>query len=151
VKEFIKVFQDIGLLVARLALGLVLVGHGWHRFTTGIGPTVTTLTQYGLPEPQLFAWGATVLEVIGGALLIFGLLTPIVAAFVVAEQVMVVLWLRWRNGLWLTTNGVEYPVILAVLALVLVVFGAGRTGVDVLFRRGRKNTSTSSVYDRSPA
>lgn len=151
VKTFIKVVQDIGLLVARVALGLVLVGHGWHRFTTGIGATVTTLTQYGVPEPQLFAWGATVLEVIGGALLIFGLLTPIVAAFVVAEQVMVIVWLRWHNGLWQTTNGIEYPVILAVLALVLVAFGAGRTGVDVLFRRGRKPAATSSVYDSRPA
>lgn len=150
-KAFIKVMQDIGLLIARVALGLVLFGHGWHRFTTGIGASVTYLTQTGLPEPQLFAWGATLLEVIGGALLVFGLLTPIVAAFVVAEQVMVVVWLKWHNGLWLATNGMEYPLILAVLALVLVVFGAGRTGVDVLFRRGKKPASTTSVYDNSPA
>jgi len=151
VKAFIKVVQDIGLLVARVALGLVLLGHGWQRFTAGMGPTVDLLKQYGLPEPQLFAWGATLLEVIGGALLVFGLLTPIVAAFVVAEQVMVILWLRWSNGLWLSTNGIEYPAILAVLALVLVVFGAGRTGVDVLFRRGKKPSTTSSVYDKAPA
>jgi len=150
-KAFIKVVQDIGLLVARVALGLVLFAHGWHRFTAGIGLTITNLTQSGVPEPQLFAWGSTLLEVIGGALLVLGLLTPIVAAFVVAEQVMVVLWLKWHNGLWAATNGIEYPVIMAVLALVLVVFGAGRTGVDVLFRRGKKPASTSSVYDSSPA
>jgi len=151
VKTLINVVQDIGLLVARLTLGLVLVAHGWQRFTHGVGPTVDTLKQYGLPEPQLFAWGATVLEVIGGALLIFGLLTPIVAAFVVAEQVMVVAWLRWHNGLWEATTGIEYPVALAALALILVVFGAGRTGVDMLFRRGKKPATTSSVYDSHPA
>lgn len=150
-KTLIKVVQDIGLLVARLTLGLLLVAHGWQRFTHGIGPTVDTLTRYGLPEPQLFAWGATVLEVLGGALLIFGLLTPIVAGFVVAEQVMVVAWLRWHNGLWQATNGIEYPVALAALALILVVFGAGRTGVDTLFRRGKKPATTSSVYDSHPA
>ncbi|HEY8663213.1 MAG TPA: DoxX family protein [Propionibacteriaceae bacterium] len=150
-KTLIKVVQDIGLLVARLTLGLVLVAHGWQRFTHGIGPTVDTLTRYGLPEPQLFAWGATVLEVIGGALLIFGLLTPIVAAFVVAEQVMVIAWLKWQNGLWKVADGIEYPVALAALALILVVFGAGRTGVDMLFRRGKKSATTSSVYDSHPA
>ena len=150
-KTLIKVVQDIGLLVARLTLGLVLVAHGWQRFTHGIGPTVDTLTRYGLPEPQLFAWGATVLEVIGGALLIFGLLTPIVAAFVVAEQVMVIAWLKWQNGLWKVADGIEYPVALAALALILVVFGAGRTGVDTLFRRGKKPATTSSVYDSHPA
>jgi len=150
-KAFIKVVQDVGLLVARLAVGLVLVGHGWQRFTHGIGPTVDMLTRYGLPEPQLFAWGATVLEVIGGALLIFGLLTPIVAAFVVAEQVVVIAWLKWQNGLWKATDGIEYPVALAALALILVVFGAGRTGVDVLFRRGKKPAPTSSVDDSNPA
>jgi putative oxidoreductase len=151
VTTLIKVVQDIGLLVARLTLGLVLVAHGWQRFTHGIGPTVDTLKHYGLPEPQLFAWGATVLEVIGGALLIFGLLTPIVAAFVVAEQVMVVAWLNWHNGLWQATNGIEYPVALAALALILVVFGAGRTGVDMLFRRGKKPATTSSAYDSHQA
>ncbi len=150
-RAFIKVVQDIGLLIARVALGLVLFGHGWQRLATGIGVSVTDLTAYGLPEPQLFAWGATLLELIGGALLVFGLLTPIVAAFVVVEQVMVILWLRWHNGLWQATNGIEYPLILAVLALVLVVFGAGRTGVDALFRRGKKPTGTSSVYDSTPA
>ena len=149
-KAFIKVVQDIGLLVARVALGLVLLSHGWHRFSTGIGTTVTTLTKYGLPEPQLFAWGATILEVIGGALLVFGLLTPIVAAFMVAEQVMVIAWLKWQHGLWQVNDGIEYPVILAALALILVVFGAGRTGVDVLFRRGKKPATSSSVYDSNP-
>lgn len=150
-KTLIKVVQDIGLLVARLVLGLVLVGHGWQRFTHGMGPTVDTLTRYGLPEPQLFAWGATVLEVIGGALLIFGLLTPIVAAFVVAEQVMVIAWLKWQNGLWRASDGIEYPVALAALALILVVFGAGRTGVDVLFHRGKRPAANASVYDSNPA
>jgi len=151
VKAFIKGVQDICLLVARVALGLILLAHGWQRFTHGIGPTVDTLTKYGLPEPQLFAWGATVLEVIGGALLVFGLLTPIVAAFIVAEQVMVIAWLKWQHGLWQINDGIEYSVILAALALILVVFGAGRTGVDVLFRRGKKPATSSSVYDSKPA
>jgi putative oxidoreductase len=151
VKTFIKVVQDVGLLVARLVLGLVLIGHGWQRFSHGMTATVDALTRYGLPEPQLFAWGATVLEVVGGALLIFGLLTPVVAAFVVAEQVMVIAWLKWQNGLWKATDGIEYSVVLVALALILVVFGAGRTGVDQLFRRGKKTAATSSPYDARPA
>ncbi|HET7723222.1 MAG TPA: DoxX family protein [Propionibacteriaceae bacterium] len=146
---FLAVVRDIGLLVARLTLGAVLVVHGWHRFTTGIAPTVAVLTDAALPEPQLFAWGATILEVVGGALLVFGLLTPIVAAFVVAEQVMVIVWLRWHNGIWNINNGIEYPVVLAVLAFVLVVFGSGRTGVDALFWRGRKTATPRSYVGTS--
>lgn len=148
---FLKVVRDIGLLVARVVLGLVLIGHGWNRFTAGIGATADSMGQTGLPEPQLFAWGATILDVVGGALLIFGLLTPLVAAFVIAEQVMVILWLKWQHGLWLKTDGIEYHVVLVALALILVVYGAGRTGVDVLFRRGRKPAATTSVYDSDPA
>jgi putative oxidoreductase len=150
VNAFLAVVRDIGLLVARLTLGLVLVLHGWHRFTVGTGATIELLTAAGLPEPQLFAWGATILEVVGGALLIFGLLTPVVAAVVVAEQVMVIVWLRWQNGIWLVNNGIEYPVVLGALAFVLVTFGAGRTGVDALFRRGRKSAATPETYDSSP-
>lgn len=143
-KAFIKVLQDLGLLVARLILGVILVAHGWQRLTHGIDSTIGLMQQAGLPEPVLFAWGATVLELVGGGLLVFGLLTPIVAAFIAAEQVMVIVWLRWQNGLWQVSNGIEYPAVMAALALIFVVFGSGRTGVDMLLRRGKKPVKTAS-------
>ncbi len=144
----VKLLQDLGLLLARLVFGAVMVYHGWTRWQSGVSTQAEYLAQYGLPEPLLFAWGAVVLEVLGGVMLILGILTPAVAGLFVVEFTMVVLWIRWRNGLAVLSNGYEYSSVLAVLALLLTVFGSGRVSVDRLLLRRR---SSPVVDEYEPA
>jgi putative oxidoreductase len=146
--RFLQVVRDLALLLARVGLGGILIAHGWRRWQQlGIDSQVAYLRQYATPFPQYAAWGATVLELVGGVLLVVGLLTPLVAAAVVVEQVLIVAWTSWYKGLWLTkvqgaaatwAGGWEYNVMIGVLALLFVVFGAGRISVDRLFRRRRR-------------
>lgn len=143
----VKVLQDMGLLLARLVFGAVMIYHGWNRWRPGVQQQADYLAQYGLPEPLLLAWGAVGLEVIGGFLIIFGILTPVVAGLFVVEFVMIVLWIQWHHGIHVLNNGVEYSSVLAVLALLLTVFGAGRTGVDRLFRRSGRRRNAVDEYD----
>lgn len=151
-QSFVRLLQDIGLLIARAIFGAVMVYHGWNRWQGGIQAQADYLTQYGLPEPQLFAWGSVVLEVVGGILMIFGVLTPAVAAVFFAQFLMIVLWVQWRNGFNVHNNGYEYNAILAALSLMFVVFGAGRAGVDNLFRNPRRERASGRVIrDHDPA
>jgi putative oxidoreductase len=145
--RFLQVVRDLALLLARIGLGGILIAHGWRRWQDqGIDSQVAFLRQYATPFPQYAAWGGTLLELIGGILLIVGLLTPLVAAAVVAEQALIVAWTSWYKGLFLTkvqgatatwNGGYEYNIVIGVLALLFVVFGAGRISVDRLFRRRR--------------
>lgn len=149
-KAFVKVMQDIGLLVSRVVFGAVMIGHGWARWSgEGIPAQVDRLVQLGVPQPELFAWGATVLELLGGVLMVFGILTPLVAAAFLAQFVMLTAY-TWSHGPYLATDGYEYSLILAAFALLFVVFGSGRAGVDNLFRRPR-GESGPSVDDNAPA
>lgn len=137
---FMNVVHDIGLLVARIVLGLALIAHGWARWDIhGMDAQVRLLGDHGVPQAELFAWGAVVFEVAGGVMLVFGFLTRIVAAVAIAENVLVIVWLRFAHGPYLSSGGYEYNVVLATLAFVLLCFGAGRTGVDMLFRKDRAN------------
>lgn len=136
---FLKVLRDLALLIVRVAFGAALVFRGWRRWTAegGMQRQIDYLRGFGTPAPEVLAWGGTLLEILGGVFLIFGLLTPLVAAAIIAQQVMVIAWTKWFHGPWLENGGYEYNVIQAALALILLVFGGGRAAVDQLFRRNK--------------
>ncbi len=152
-KAFLEVLRDIGRLGARVAFGIVLVLHGWWRWTSGMETQVARLNDLAVPQPVLVAWGALLLEVGGGILLIFGAFTPVVAAFVLAQHVALVV-LKWTHGPRLESGGFEYNLVMAALALVLAVYGSGRAGVDVMFRRPKSEEgprTSRQVDDHAPA
>lgn len=135
-KSFIKVLQDLALLVLRLVIGGLLMFHGWQRLqVTGIGQQMEVLTAAGIPEPGIMAWAVIAFEFIGGALLIFGAATPIVGLALAVMQGMVVGMSRWDNGLLVHAGGFEYNLVLGAVGLVFLTLGSGRAGIDALFIR----------------
>jgi putative oxidoreductase len=140
----LQVLRDLALLVARLGLGSILILHGWIRWQgqgQGVQRQIEYLTQFGTPYPAVAAWGAIALELIGGLLLAIGALTPVVALAVLVEQILIIVYTNWYKGPDLLSSdgtyagGYEYNIALALLALLLMVFGAGRISVDRLFSR----------------
>ena len=155
--KFVQVLRDLALLIARVGLGGILIAHGWRRWQTqGIQQQIDYVSQFGTPYPTAAAWTAILLELIGGAFLVVGALTPLVALAVLAEQVIIVCYTNWFRGPYLLSDqgayegGYEYNVSLGLLALLLLVFGAGRLAVDRLFRRSGAD-SGDPVNDRAYA
>lgn len=155
-KTFLTVVRSIGLLVARIAFGLVMIMHGWDRWSSpaGVNGQIEHLQQLGLPQPPLIAWGTMLLEVAGGVLMIFGAFTPAVALFFLVEHAVVAFMIKWRHGLAVESGGYEYSLMLAALSLIFVVFGAGSAAVDALFLRPsseKRQRKPREVDDKAPA
>jgi putative oxidoreductase len=140
----LRVLRDIALLIARVGLGGILILHGWIRWQgpgQGVQKQIDYLTQFGTPYPEVAAWGGILLELVGGIFLVVGALTPFVALAVLVEQILIIAYTNWYRGPDLVNSdgtyagGYEYNLALALIALLLVVFGAGRIAVDQLFRR----------------
>jgi putative oxidoreductase len=152
--SFLNVLRDIALLLARLGLGGAMVIHGWLRWQApgqGVEQQIEFLNRFGTPYANIAAWSNIVLELVGGIFLIAGFLTPLVAAAVVVQQVLMIAYTNWFLG-WDLLNpdgtyngGYEYNVMIALFALLLVVFGGGRIAIDRLFRRP-KRTETDDDY-----
>jgi putative oxidoreductase len=146
---FLRVVRSLALLLARIGLGGVLILHGWRRWhDLGMDSQIAYLRTFATPFANYAAWGGTIVELVGGIFLIVGALVPLVAAVVVAEQVLIIAYTNWYkhwnltevHGTQATWNGgYEYNVILGLLALLLVVYGSGAVGVDRLFRRRNKD------------
>lgn len=124
---------DLALLVARVALGVILVAHGWQKFDEWtVAGTAASFEGMGVPAPSVSAAVVTGAEVIGGALLIVGLFTPIAAAANAVSMLVALFLVHAPAGLFVSEGG--YELVLAIFAglVVLAASGAGRFSVDRL-------------------
>lgn len=125
---------DLGLLVLRVAVGVVMLAHGWnHVFRGGkIAGTGRWFESLGMRPGRLHAWTASLTELGAGALLLLGLLTPLAGAAVVG--VMLVAWVtnHARNGFFIFRpgEGYEYVMTLTACGLALALLGGGQVSLD---------------------
>jgi putative oxidoreductase len=127
---------DIALLLSRVALGLVLLAHGWQKLNEyTIAGTAASFAQMGVPAPTAAATFATVAELAGGAALILGLLTPVAALLNIANLLGALVLVHAGNGVFVTNGGYELVLALAAGLLVIAVLGAGKFSVDGLLGR----------------
>ncbi len=161
--KFLTGLRSVALLIARVALGGILIAHGFDRWQVRkVASQIAYLNSYGVPYADYAAWGAIVLELVGGIFLVVGALVPLVALAVVAQQALIIAYISWRRGPWLLdasntyVGGYEYNVALGSLALLLAVFGGGAVSVDRLFRRKKVDEDeddepTATGPTRAPA
>lgn len=127
--------MDLALLVLRLVVGLLFVGHGAQKLFgsfggSGLEGTAGFFEKAGLAPGRVHATAAGVAEFGGGALLALGLLTTIAAAALIAVMTAAVIAVHARKGLWNTGGGFEYNAVLAAVAFALAAMGAGSWSLD---------------------
>lgn len=109
--------MDLALLVLRLVVGLVMAGHGAQKLFgwfggSGVSGFTGMLHRVGLRPAGLWAGIAGVVETFGGAALALGVLTPLAAGLLIANLLMAILTVHWRNGFWNANRGFEFPLTL---------------------------------------
>lgn len=137
--EEFKMSMALGLLVVRLVVGLLFVGHGAQKlfgWFGGYGPKGTGgwLESIGVKPGVAMAIVAGLMELVGGALFAAGLLTPLAAALIVMTMLVAIVKVHGQNGLWATANGYEYNLVLAAIAIGIALTGAGQFSLDALIR-----------------
>jgi putative oxidoreductase len=126
--------DDLALLLFRLAVGVVMLAHGWnHVFGGGkIAGTGRWFESLGMRPGWLHAWTASLTELGAGVLLVLGLLTPLAGAAVVG--VLTVAWVtnHRKNGFFIFRpgEGYEYVMTLVFAGLLLCGTGGGQISVD---------------------
>jgi putative oxidoreductase len=127
--------MDQGLLVARLVVGLLMAGHGAQKAFGwfgghGLKGLAGFLESLGFRPGRLFAAAAAGGEVAGGLLIALGLLGPIGPALTLSVMIVAAITVHWKNGLFVTSNGIEVPLLYAAAAVALALTGPGRFSLD---------------------
>ena len=126
----------------RVALGALIFPHGAQKLfgLFGGGGYAATIgyfsAQLGVP-----AWLTTLVvisESVGGLLLIAGLLSRLAALALVADMVGAIALVNLKSGFFWTNGGVEYPLLVIVVALAVVIRGGGAFSVDRALTESRR-------------
>src|SRR6266567_3528374 len=126
--------SNLGLLLLRLAVGLVFVAHGWNHIFGGgkIAGTARWFTSLGMRPGIVHAWTASLTELGAGVLLSVGLATPLAGAGIVG--VMLVAWItnHRKNGFFIFRpgEGYEYVMTLTFCGLLFAALGGGNWSLD---------------------
>jgi putative oxidoreductase len=119
----------------RATIGGYFFGHGMQKLTGwfgGHGPEGTGqfFEQVGLRPGRESALIAGAAEAGGGSLLALGLCTPVAVSMLTGVMTNAIRHVHWKNGLWGTDGGVEYPVVILGALAEIADSGPGRLSLD---------------------
>jgi len=137
-------------LPLRLIVGYGFLAHGYAKLARGPETFATVLHTVGVPQPHLFAWLTTLVELIGGLFILAGAFVPLAALPMAIVLLAALLTIHLPYGFFsvklveVSAAGtkfgpVGYEVVLLYLAglAALVAGGAGPLSVDAWRRAGR--------------
>lgn len=126
---------DITHAVLRIALGAILIPHGLQKLFGAFGgmgfeKNAALFDKLGY-TPGVF-WGTLVgcTELIAGSLLVIGLFTRPAAFAIVIFMLNAVYFTSTTGGFFWTARGSEFSILILVVALFLLIRGAGPWSVD---------------------
>jgi len=138
--NFLNRLQPLGLLLLRIALGVIFLSHGYPKLVKSSADLQHMFMQHGLPAQ--FVYVAGVLETFGAGLLILGLFTR-PAALLLSIEMGVAIWKMHSSGGILAVHLYEFPLALTAACFALAAVGAGVLSVDEgLLGSGGKNFRT---------
>ncbi len=126
---------NLGLLALRGVLGLVFLGHGAQKaFGAFGGPGFAGATGFigslGLRPARFWAALAVAGELVAGALLVVGFLTPLAALLVLGTMAVAIAKVHGPKGFFIQNGGYEYNLVLIVAALAVAALGPGAYSLD---------------------
>lgn len=130
--------MSFGLLVLRLVVGGLFIGHGTQKLFGwfdgyGVEGTGGFMESLGYRPGKPYAVLGGVAEAGGGLLLFLGLFTPLAAAAIIGVMLNAIFAVHVENGAWAQNNGYEYPMVLAVAAGAIALGDGGAAAVDHIF------------------
>lgn len=128
-------YLDLALLILRVVIGLLFVGHGAQKLFGlfggyGFAGTSGFFASLGLRPAKFWTLLAGLSEFGGGALLALGLLNPVGPVAIIAAMLVAITKVHGSKGVWLTDGGVEYNVVIIAAALAIGLLPSGSLSLD---------------------
>lgn len=122
---------DLGKLILRVTLGILILLYGFHKVKHGLGHIPHTLNAHGLPP--FFAYGVYISEVIAPIMIIIGLYTRPAAAIIAFSMLVAIIVVHAPRFTALNSSGgamigLEYMFLASAICIMLI--GAGRFSLN---------------------
>ena len=132
-------------LLARVTIGLLFVGHGTQKVFGwfgggGLEATGDGFESMGMRPGKRNALAAGTAEAGGGLLFAFGAATPLAAAALTSVMITAIKTVHWEKGVWASSGGYEYNLVLLLAAFGITENGPGKWSVDGVLGKPRWGT-----------
>jgi putative oxidoreductase len=127
---YLATYSDTALLVLRLALGGILIAHGWPKLRN-LKQTAESFDQMGFKPGALFGGIAAFLELFGGIAIILGFMVQSVAVLFAVEFVVILVWRLAKKHSFV--GGWELDALILGAVLLLLSLGAGAYSAGASF------------------
>lgn len=140
-------------LLIRLLTGVVFLSEGIQKFLFPADQGAGRFAKIGIPSPEILAPFVGVVEIVGGALLLAGLLTRLAAIPLIIDMIVAIATTKipilLKDGFWKMAHEARTDWSMLMGCLFLLLVGAGRRSLDaVLLSRA---TGTSEVNGKVSA
>ena len=130
--------MNIAILVLRICLGAIFVGHGMQKvFGAFGGPGISGFSQMlsglGFAPAVFWAYLAAYTELIGGLLIVFGICTRFAALFIFILIIVATLKVHLLKGFFMANGGFEYNLLIIGVCIALAVLGGGKFSITNKF------------------
>ena len=134
---------NVTLALLRVVTGLLFMEHGIQKFFGTLIPP----GQPPMPVPGIFTqmWFAGSLELVGGALIVLGLFTRVVAFLLAGEMAVAYFTVHAKRAFFPIVNLGELAVLYCFVFLMFAAIGGGRFSLDHLFARRHGDASNAAV------
>jgi putative oxidoreductase len=125
-----EILAPLSYTLVRFSLGVFLIPHGYTKLLQDDAIAASrNFVNFGWSHPLAWAYFIGALEFFGGIMLAVGLFTRIVAAAIAIETAVISFGLLWPVWGW-AKHGMEYALLMGILALAILFRGGGRYSVD---------------------
>ncbi|MFG2072626.1 DoxX family protein [Nonomuraea maritima] len=130
--------RPVVLLVARVAIGVIFLVHGYQKFVTiGIEGTTEFFESVGIPLAALAAPAVAATEVAGGLALIAGAALPLAGSLLALNMIGAIVFVHGESGFSAGDGGYEFVLALAAASLAVGFSGGGAFALDNVRLRRR--------------
>jgi putative oxidoreductase len=129
--------EDVGILFIRVVTGTFFAAHGCQMMLgwfggRGIRQVSANFHKRGYRPALPFAIAAAGTELCAGCGVAFGLLWPLPAVALIGPMTVAVVSVHWPK-IWVTENGIEYPLVLGFVMAGIALLPVGSVSLDNAF------------------
>ena len=126
--------SDMAYPLVRFFAGIMLVPHGMQKLfgMFGFNPEGFNgfLTKFGFVPAELWVIVLGIIEVVGGLMIAFGLLTRPWALAAAIELLVAAFVVHLGNGYFWDKGGYEFPLLWGIVMIAIFLKGGGRLSID---------------------
>ncbi len=128
--EKFKFSPDWGILALRVGLAVPLIVHGWAKLQN-IDLFTGSLADMGIPIAVLFAWLVTLLEFVGGLMILLGMWTRVVTVLVVIQFIYILFAVKG----WAIGGQADLDFTIVAMAPALFALGNGKFSLQAMWSK----------------